>query len=138
MDFFLDRDSFAKASSKRSFEQHRNTFFCGRDDILHHIYRTLKPQRDGDLQQKMIMLYGIGGIGKTQIASQYVHCHGQDYSNIFWLPSEKGPELAEKYSSIADDVVSGSRLSDDQQRKIKKVKAWLSETCEFTHWAVIT
>lgn len=32
-----------------------------------------------------IVLHGTGGIGKTQIATEYIYAHQNEYSSIFWI-----------------------------------------------------
>jgi len=50
--------------------------FCGRDSVLDEIASNFK---NGEHIQ---FLYGIGGIGKTQIAKQYVKKYKEDYDTI--------------------------------------------------------
>ena len=52
--------------------------FLGRDDVLSQIDENFK---NGDTVQ---FLYGIGGIGKTQIAKQYARRHKNDYDTIVY------------------------------------------------------
>ncbi|KAF8458729.1 P-loop containing nucleoside triphosphate hydrolase protein [Kalaharituber pfeilii] len=32
-----------------------------------------------------VVLYGMGGMGKTQLALEYVYRHSRDYSSVFWI-----------------------------------------------------
>ncbi|KAF8429830.1 hypothetical protein BGX38DRAFT_1232915 [Terfezia claveryi] len=33
----------------------------------------------------IIVLYGTGGMGKTQLALEYVYQHHHDYTLVFWV-----------------------------------------------------
>jgi len=58
-----------------------NDHFCGRVSEL-RILATLLKERDG----KNVAITGIGGIGKTQLASHFVHCFGRYFEGgVFWL-----------------------------------------------------
>ena len=52
--------------------------FCGREDILCEIDNRFKSG------ERVIFLYGIGGIGKTQIVKQYVQRYNDDYDTIVY------------------------------------------------------
>jgi len=54
------------------------TVFCGREDVLSEIHAKYL---EGD---RVLFLYGIGGIGKTQIAKQYAKQHRKDYDTIVY------------------------------------------------------
>lgn len=65
----------------------RNPLFVGRKNDLLQLARTLKG---GDTiaigQVKTAAATGLGGIGKTQLASEFVHRYGQFFAGgIFWL-----------------------------------------------------
>lgn len=50
--------------------------FCGRDDTLKEIHQSFLGG------ERMLFLYGIGGIGKTQIAKQYVKQYRDEYDTV--------------------------------------------------------
>lgn len=52
--------------------------FCGRKDILEEIHCKFQNS------DNVLFLYGIGGIGKTQIAKQYAKRHKNDYDTIIY------------------------------------------------------
>ena len=63
----------------------KNTFFTGRDQELAAIHETLYCP-DGPLSdQRIMVLHGLGGIGKTQIAVQYAYIHQKDYTSVWWV-----------------------------------------------------
>ncbi|KAG8706136.1 hypothetical protein FRC09_002554 [Ceratobasidium sp. 395] len=54
--------------------------FVQRDGLLSRIERCL-----GDTQgQRVCVLHGLGGVGKTQLAWKYVEMHANDYDHIFY------------------------------------------------------
>lgn len=67
--------------------------FCGRDDVLLDISAAFESG------ERVIFLYGIGGIGKTQIAKQYAKQYKQDYDIIIYATYDK---------SLRDIIISDS------------------------------
>ncbi|KPM45191.1 hypothetical protein AK830_g1366 [Neonectria ditissima] len=76
----------------------RNAAFCGRDDILDQIHKVLMPSENQDSQGgdddelglspfKSVLIHGMGGLGKTEIALEYVHRHKTEFQVIFWIDS---------------------------------------------------
>ncbi len=55
--------------------------FVGRDDYLSILERNFKEE-DGRV---VYVLHGMDGIGKTEIALQYVERHLGDYNTVIWL-----------------------------------------------------
>ncbi|KAL7269123.1 hypothetical protein RUND412_008221 [Rhizina undulata] len=68
----------------------RNTNFCGRQDILGKLYQILNPNsRGNDSQRKTVVLCGMGGVGKSQIALEYAHRFADYYTSIFWIDANE-------------------------------------------------
>ena len=65
----------------RYIKRMENPAFCGREEILAEMedYFSSKQIR------RIILLNGMGGVGKTQIALKYTYLHQQEYSTIVWL-----------------------------------------------------
>ncbi|KAF3807885.1 hypothetical protein GCG54_00007621 [Colletotrichum gloeosporioides] len=67
-----------------TFQVRWNRHFTGRNSTLQLLKRMLAPSSTQDTFP-LVVLYGPGGIGKTQLALQYAR-HGKDhYSSIFWI-----------------------------------------------------
>ncbi|KXX73089.1 Ankyrin repeat domain-containing protein 50 [Madurella mycetomatis] len=56
--------------------------FYGRREELLQIRQTLHPSRRG---QKIVLLYGMGGSGKTQLALRHIYQEQACYSAIVWV-----------------------------------------------------
>lgn len=69
------------------------TIFLGRDNVLEEMHNKFTNG------ERVIFLYGIGGIGKTQIAKQYAKQYKNDYDTIIF---------ATYNGSIKDLVISQS------------------------------
>ncbi len=64
----------------------RNPFFVGREADLRALARLLVGGATAAISQaETAAATGIGGIGKTQLAVEFVHRYGQYYSGVFWL-----------------------------------------------------
>ena len=64
----------------------RNNNFTGRSDILCRIHDMLTgPCGESE---KILALYGTGGLGKTQVALEYAYLHSSQYSTIVWIDAQ--------------------------------------------------
>jgi hypothetical protein len=70
--------------SSRMLLRH-NANFVGRDDALKAIAKALKSGETTNIGQASTVT-GIGGVGKTQLACEFVHRYGQYFQGgVFWL-----------------------------------------------------
>ena len=60
-----------------------STMFTGRNDILKRLAEYLNPSISSLTlrQQRIFVLYGLGGSGKTQIMAKFVDEFGDEYDN---------------------------------------------------------
>jgi WD40 repeat protein len=98
----------------------RNTDFVGRDGDLVRLHASLAKGQSGPVGIRPAGLTGMGGIGKTQLAVEYVHRHKDDYPDgIFWI--DAASPLAEGFAWLATDHrlkwVENNRPRDDQVRE---------------------
>jgi len=89
------------------------------------------------VEQRVLVLGGIGGIGKTQLAITYAKRHRASYSSIFWLNATSPTTLKGSLRSLARRVLplgAGRQCDDDQI--LEHTARWLSEG-ENTRWLLI-
>ncbi|MEU1271241.1 FxSxx-COOH system tetratricopeptide repeat protein [Streptomyces sp. NPDC005799] len=68
----------------------RNNAFTGRDLQLDRLKSELSVESlRPETPVGKVFLYGLGGIGKTQIAQEYVHRYGSQYDLVHWIPAEQ-------------------------------------------------
>ncbi|KAL4898297.1 TPR-like protein [Aspergillus ambiguus] len=110
--------------------------FVGRDPELDKIEIILKTG-DSSGEQRRLVLGGIGGIGKTQLAIAYAQRHRNIYSSVFWLNAASESALKDSFRLMAElifDVQDPGVLQGDQV--LVYVHQWLSDT-KNTRWLLI-
>lgn len=75
----------------------RNSHFTGRESILKNISDTLHSGAGHDRQS--LVLFNLGGVGKTQVALEFAYRAQQNFSSIFWVDGSS-PETV--FYSIRD------------------------------------
>lgn len=92
------------------------------------MYIHLKPQaKANDSRLQTCLLYGLGGIGKTQIAVEFVYRYKLDYDRIFWIDGSTEVNLAERYSAISE-LVDPNHSIKDGEAAIPTLNQWLTNT----------
>jgi RecA/RadA recombinase len=62
----------------------RNPHFTGRERLLDSLHESLT----GDVPMGRVQaVYGMGGVGKTQLALEYAYRHRGDYAIVWWAPA---------------------------------------------------
>jgi len=96
----------------------------------------LKPN-DLSVEQRRLVLGGMGGIGKTQLAIAYAERHRRSYASIFWLNATSSKTLQASLHQLAQHILTPDEFehcNDDQL--MVRVSQWLSET-DNTRWLLI-
>lgn len=112
-----------------------NPFFTGRERLLEQILERLSARREASLTQPQA-LYGLGGIGKTQTATEFVFRHVDTYSHVFWLQANDRETLVADFVTLAQLLELPEPEKDEryETRIIDAVKRWLSEN---TNWLLV-
>jgi len=107
--------------------------------------RALLPQMQ-NIRQKIFVLYGLGGIGKTQLAVEFVRRHHRKFSSVFWLDGSSEVSLKLSIARCAGRIAA-SQISDASRAYsmssesnlddvVAEVMGWLAQT-DNTDWLVV-
>jgi hypothetical protein len=81
-----------------------------------------------------VVLHGLGGIGKTQLAIEYIKHHREKYTAIFWLNANDVPSLKLSFRAIAQQILkthpststlASVDLNGDLDQVVRSAIAWL-------------
>ncbi len=97
----------------------RNPFFTARDSILETLHTQLKQPAQS------CALRGLGGIGKTQLALEYIYRYTSVYRAILWVGAETSETILSSLVSIAEVLDLPERQAQDQHRVVRAVIGWL-------------
>jgi tetratricopeptide (TPR) repeat protein/transcriptional regulator with XRE-family HTH domain len=104
----------------------RNPFFTGREDILAHLHNLLtRPSGCASLTCSCAV-YGLGGVGKTQLVVEYAYRHRYDYEAVLWVQAETQDALVSSFVALAQLLALPEQSADDQSKLVASVLRWLN------------
>lgn len=103
----------------------RNPFFTGRQELLETLREELHQEHATALTQSWA-ISGLGGIGKTQIALEYVYQYRHAYTSIFWTNAASEESLLADMIHIADLLQLPEREEHHQKKLLTAVKRWFT------------
>ena len=106
-----------------------NLKFRGRTTEIDKLKNYLDPRNDiGSL--KVMSIYGLGGVGKTQLALQFVNISRDDFEVIAWIQANTHTRFMQSLLNFASTLglpVDKGSDNDDYQL-VQKVKSWLNKS----------
>lgn len=107
-------------SARWSVPYQRNPFFVGREAVLQQIHKEMTTIGQS------FTLSGLGGIGKTQTAIEYIYRYFQNYSAVFWVDATTLEHITADFLAIAQVLELPEKQKRDQRTIVKAVIHWLN------------
>lgn len=103
--------------------------FVGRNHELKQLQIWLAPCPG---RQNIVALYGLGGMGKTQLSVHFIRQSGNTYSSAFWLNAKSESTLRAGLAVLAAEVTETSTSSTltgahEEERLVQQARQWLSQ-----------
>lgn len=110
--------------------------FVDRPAEMETLEQVLLPKRAPSGRQKIHVLHGLGGMGKTQLVVEFARRHHQQFSAVLWLDGRSESSLKRSIASYAGKIPQGqipdasrSYATDsgaDVEAVVQDVMAWLA------------
>jgi NB-ARC domain len=105
-----------------------NPRFFSRAKEVKYVRETLDPQEGMD-KLRVMSIYGLGGVGKTQLALHYANTSLSLYDIVAWIPSESQIKMTQALSVLAQKLgLLESKESEDDYQASLKVRDWLNSS----------
>lgn len=112
------------------------SYFVGRIQEIEAIRRILQPS-EPSIEQRRLVLGGVGGIGKTQLALAYAQSYRTSYTSVFWLNATSDQTLQSSFRDLAGRVLKPQELDTlNNEQALARTLAWLADVRN-TRWLVI-
>ncbi|MDR0296400.1 MAG: LuxR C-terminal-related transcriptional regulator [Rickettsia sp.] len=100
--------------------------FVGREKLLSDLYNKLHHNHTPEVINNLAIsaCAGLGGIGKTQLALQYINHTKHPYTLKVWFPAENIDQLCNKYIEFAK-LLGYAEVIYTKENIIDYVKQWL-------------
>ena len=114
--------------------QDRNEDFTGRAAALTNLRKRL-TEHDGGRRRRVQTLYGLGGVGKSQLAREYAYRYQADYDIVWWVSAERRSSTIAGMVGLANRLEQRGSLSDTDAALA--VRDALTEGKPFSRWLLI-
>ena len=80
----------------------KSSEFVGREYLLENLKQEVE---EGNHTQNIVVLYGTGGMGKTQLVLEYIHQHHKDHSSVFWINAASAQSTILGFAQIMQRLI---------------------------------
>jgi predicted ATP-dependent serine protease len=121
--------------------------FVARDAEMQGLERLLvNTPVPGGRRRNVVIVHGLGGIGKTQLMVEFARKHEHRFSAVFWLDGSSESSLKQSFVTMvqriprgeltANDATLLSRATVDADDAVQVCQRWLSVSSN-RHWLLL-
>ncbi|KAK0373493.1 hypothetical protein CLIM01_09153 [Colletotrichum limetticola] len=126
------------AASKQALQQEvqinsiASPQFTGRLDILNKMERHLYKRPSGSSPRRHLRIWGMGGVGKTQIVLRFRDLYGSRFDRVFWINAATQDSIFESFRLLTAEIFD----EEASKPNIKRVQNWLAQN-QTEEWLLV-
>lgn len=140
-----DSGSFSQPTSRRQRHTYiwgseipfRNPHFTGRETEIRTLREQLVASGSAVIRQPPSALYGLGGVGKTQIATEYAHRYAEEYEAVWWVRSDQEDSIQASLVALGTRLRLPDVSPGDRDRSLRLVIDALQAGDPYSRWLII-
>ena len=107
--------------------------FVGREDVLYKLRKIFIHSADSELMlRRSCLLWGTGGIGKTQICLKFIEEMSERLSHVFWVDASSVESITMSLKGVLNISAAQAFCVDDS---VESVLQWMSGIQE--EWLIV-
>jgi tetratricopeptide (TPR) repeat protein len=113
---------------------------------MREIEQRLPEEQSAASRRRVVVVHGLGGIGKTQLVAEFAREHHESFSSVFWLDGSSEASVKQSFARIfqrlpqngltADGVEMVKQPAIDVDVAVRVCLRWLSLSSN-RHWLLI-
>ncbi len=128
-DALSTKDSASNQVSHFLVPRKRVKDFIGRESLLDNIRSHFSSDRTES--PPIMILYALGGQGKSQIALEYCRKWRDTYRGVFWIDANSATAVTQSYGIMAAELMGETQIeTSDSAVKVKMVQGDLEQWSE--------
>lgn len=140
-----DSGSSSSPTGRRMHQTHvwgseipfRNPHFTGREAELRTLREQLQAGGSAVIRQPPSALYGLGGVGKTQIATEYAHRYAGEYEVVWWIRSDQEDSIQASLVGLGARLRLPDISLGDRDRSLRLIIDALQSGDPYSRWLLI-
>jgi len=120
--------------------------FVARDAEMQALEKLVIGTPPATTRRNVVVVHGLGGIGKTQLAVAFARKHKHRFSGIFWLDGSSEASLKQSFVDMVQRLPRSELTADGAQKlnqatveadvAVRECQQWLSMPLN-SHWLLI-
>lgn len=115
----------------------RNPNFTGRVQELGALRAQLADGSYAVIRQPPSALYGLGGVGKTELAAEYAHRYGADYDVVWWVRADQEDSIRASLVALGRQLGLADVSPDSRDYSFNVVLEALQAGRPYERWLLI-
>jgi tetratricopeptide (TPR) repeat protein len=111
----------------------RNPNFTGRGELLEELHASLRSK--GSTAVLPHALHGMGGVGKTMLAIEYIYRHQDEYDVIWWIPAQRATGIQSSLMELGQRLALN--LPNEANVAVPAVLAALRRGKPYGRWLLV-